>query len=120
MQGWRIEIKAFPKLTEFGSWRGRDPDSMYGGFYTQEQVRVRHHSSTHRLPLGQPFWQQARPLSYMQGAHWPSASLPGTGLPAFWVSCAKQASTHVCLSPMKGLRWWLRLMLVLMLCRSKM
>ena len=39
VQGWRIEIKAFPKLTEFGSWRGRDPDSMYGGFYTQEQVR---------------------------------------------------------------------------------
>ena len=42
VQGWRIEIKAFPKLTEFGSWRGRDPDSMYGGFYTQEQVRGCH------------------------------------------------------------------------------
>lgn len=40
LQGWRIEIKAYPKLTEFGSWRGRDPDNMYGGFYTQEQVRA--------------------------------------------------------------------------------
>ena len=40
LQGWRIEIKAYPKLTEFGSWRGRDPEHMYGGFYTQEQVRT--------------------------------------------------------------------------------
>ena len=53
VQGWRIEIKAFPKLTEFGSWRGRDPDSMYGGFYTQEQVRGWPHLSTQQLSLGQ-------------------------------------------------------------------
>lgn len=41
LQGWRIEIKAYPKLTEFGSWRGGDLDNMYGGFYTQEQARLR-------------------------------------------------------------------------------
>ena len=44
-QGWRIEIKKYPKLTEIGSVRGR---SFFGdvsetenncGFYTQEQVR---------------------------------------------------------------------------------
>lgn len=48
-QGWRIEIKKYPKLTEIGAWRngtiiGRYPgtgnDSMrYGGFYTQEQIK---------------------------------------------------------------------------------
>jgi hexosaminidase len=47
-QGWRIEIKAYPKLTEVGAWRKESPkrgdrDSFdgqpYGGFYTQEQVR---------------------------------------------------------------------------------
>ena len=38
LQGWRIEIKAYPKLTEWGSWRGQDPGDMYGGLYTQEQV----------------------------------------------------------------------------------
>ena len=51
--GWRIEIKAFPKLTEVGAWRvertGRfgdqrpapQPDEpvTYGGFYTQEQIK---------------------------------------------------------------------------------
>jgi hexosaminidase len=48
-QGWRIEIKKYPKLTEVGAWRSgsqygpysdRTYDSTrYGGFYTQEQIR---------------------------------------------------------------------------------
>jgi len=57
-QGWRIEIKAYPKLTSIGAWRadrintdenisdwwGRAPlqadeQPTYGGFYTQEEIR---------------------------------------------------------------------------------
>ncbi|MBK5272191.1 MAG: beta-N-acetylhexosaminidase, partial [Bacteroidia bacterium] len=48
-QGWRIEIKKYPKLTQVGAWRngtivGRNPgtgnDSIrYGGFYTQKQIK---------------------------------------------------------------------------------
>lgn len=47
-QGWRIEIKKYPKLTEVGAWRhSKDlaagstvPDGeRYGGFYTQEEAR---------------------------------------------------------------------------------
>ena len=52
-EGWRIEIKAFPRLTEVGAWRverhGRfgsqrpypkkNEKATYGGFYTQEQVK---------------------------------------------------------------------------------
>ncbi|HVT33583.1 MAG TPA: family 20 glycosylhydrolase, partial [Rhodanobacteraceae bacterium] len=47
-QGWRIEIKRYPKLTEIGAWRrpagaaGTDADGKavrYGGFYTQDQIR---------------------------------------------------------------------------------
>lgn len=48
-QGWRLEIKKYPKLTEVGAWRtpagaaGRDPVTgkaiRYGGFYTQDEVR---------------------------------------------------------------------------------
>lgn len=46
-QGWRVEIKSLPLLTEKGAWRGPDevvPSSFgsgnkrYGGFYTQEQI----------------------------------------------------------------------------------
>ncbi len=48
-QGWRIEIKKHPKLTEVGAWRKgsqvgpysrREYDSTtYGGFYTQDQIK---------------------------------------------------------------------------------
>ena len=38
-QGWRIEIKRYPKLTEVGAWRTEADGSRYGGFYTQDQVR---------------------------------------------------------------------------------
>lgn len=38
-QGWRIEIKKYPKLTEISAWRIQDDGSVYGGYYTQEQIR---------------------------------------------------------------------------------
>jgi hexosaminidase len=38
-QGWRIEIKKYPKLTEIGSVRKNADGTTYGGFYTQEQIR---------------------------------------------------------------------------------
>lgn len=40
-QGWRIEIKKYPKLTEIGSIRESraDPSKEYGGFYTQEEIK---------------------------------------------------------------------------------
>lgn len=48
-QGWRIEIKNYPKLTEIGAWRNgsmvghyRDQTfdtKRYGGFYTQEEIK---------------------------------------------------------------------------------
>ena len=37
-QGWRIEIKKYPRLTEIGAWRG-EGDERYGGFYTQKDVK---------------------------------------------------------------------------------
>ena len=40
-QGWRIEIKKYPKLTEIGSKRKETmgDSTPYGGFYTQEEIR---------------------------------------------------------------------------------
>ena len=47
-QGWRIEIKKYPKLTEVGAWRDSKvcawgdvkPDGIrYGGFYTHDDIR---------------------------------------------------------------------------------
>lgn len=52
-EGWRIEIKTFPKLTEVGAWRvprygrfgagraqpKRSEKASEGGFYTQEEIK---------------------------------------------------------------------------------
>jgi hexosaminidase len=38
-QGWRIEIKGYPKLTEVGGWRTYEDGIRYGGFYTQDEIR---------------------------------------------------------------------------------
>ena len=38
-QGWRIEIKKYPRLTEVGAWRTEADGSRYGGFYTQDDIR---------------------------------------------------------------------------------
>lgn len=53
-QGWRLQIKRYPKLTSVGAWRTEIPGSVffnkrpdtlkgtpyrYGGFYTQKQAR---------------------------------------------------------------------------------
>jgi hexosaminidase len=44
-QGWRLQIRKYPKLTSVGAWRtpasvpGSPPQKPYGGFYTQQQVR---------------------------------------------------------------------------------
>jgi hexosaminidase len=51
-QGWRVEIKSLPKLTEIGAWNVRktgdfyklsqpadDEPRDYGGFYTQDDIR---------------------------------------------------------------------------------
>jgi hexosaminidase len=52
-EGWRVEIKAFPRLTEVGAWRverhgkfgsGRpypkkNEKATYGGFYTQDEIK---------------------------------------------------------------------------------
>jgi hexosaminidase len=61
-EGWRIEIKKYPRLTEIGAWRngidyGLDPkastawraDGKYGGYYTQKDIRelVRYAAARH-------------------------------------------------------------------------
>lgn len=51
-QGWRIEIKKYPRLTQVGAWRkgigfrldpkastAYGPDGRYGGYYTQADIR---------------------------------------------------------------------------------
>jgi hexosaminidase len=36
-QGWRLQIRRYPKLTSVGAWRGTG-GNRYGGYYTQAEV----------------------------------------------------------------------------------
>ncbi|MBC7270460.1 MAG: beta-N-acetylhexosaminidase [Streptomyces sp.] len=48
-QGWRVEIRKYPRLTEVGSWRARTKfghrasplweEKPHGGYYTQDDIR---------------------------------------------------------------------------------
>jgi len=40
-QGWRLEIRRYPKLTQIGAWRQPPGEGAkpYGGYYTQAQVK---------------------------------------------------------------------------------
>ncbi len=38
-QGWRIQIKKYPKLTEIGAWRNEGNGEKYGGYYTQKEIK---------------------------------------------------------------------------------
>ncbi|MFF0202153.1 beta-N-acetylhexosaminidase [Streptomyces sp. NPDC005017] len=58
-QGWRVEIRRHPRLTEVGSWRSRTKfghrasplweEKPHGGFYTQDDIReiVAHAAERH-------------------------------------------------------------------------
>ena len=38
-QGWRVEIKRYPKLAEIGAWRIDRDGQKYGGYYSQDDIR---------------------------------------------------------------------------------
>ncbi|MGY8887476.1 MAG: beta-N-acetylhexosaminidase, partial [Flavobacteriales bacterium] len=38
-QGWRIEIDAYPLLTEVGAWRTELDGTKHGGYYSKDEVR---------------------------------------------------------------------------------
>lgn len=65
-QGWRIEIKKYPKLTQVGSWRvdktnlvwgsrpqaKPDEPATYGGYYTQEQIKdIVHYAAQRNITI---------------------------------------------------------------------
>lgn len=98
-QGWRIEIKKYPKLTETGAWRdgtiiGGYPGSgndnfRHGGFYTQEQVKeiVAYAAARHITVI-------------------PEIEMPGHSSAAIaaypWLSCFPEEETNIPKHPSEG------------------
>ncbi|MGP8035042.1 MAG: family 20 glycosylhydrolase [Steroidobacteraceae bacterium] len=98
-QGWRLQIKKYPRLTTVGAWRvpsgsaalkDIDPATgkprLYGGFYTQAEVRrivayaaVRHIAIVPEIEL--PGHATAAIVAYPQLA---STDHPPTAVPSDW------------------------------------
>ncbi|HEX3570752.1 MAG TPA: family 20 glycosylhydrolase [Acidobacteriaceae bacterium] len=95
-QGWRIEIKRYPRLTAVGGYRPQtmppyQPGSMaptrsYGGFYTQEQIRrivayARERNITVVPEIEMPGHATAPLVAYPE---YGSAAKPLTSMPVGW------------------------------------
>src|SRR5262249_53257459 len=98
-QGWRLEIKKYPRLTDVGAWRvdaGQGPAAdidpktgkprVYGGFYSQDQVReivafaaARHVTIVPEIDM--PGHETAAIVAYPWLASTPT---PPTVVPADW------------------------------------
>ena len=79
-QGWRIEIKKYPDLTNIGAKRVEGDGSIHQGYYTQEEVK--------------------EVVAYAQKYHIqivPELEMPGHGLAAIaaypWLSCSGEEIT---------------------------
>ena len=111
-QGWRIEIKKYPKLTSVGAWRdgigfGLDParstrydkKGRYGGFFTQKQIRevvayaaARHITVVPEIEM--PGHSSAALMAYPQFAcEGAKISMPDKGGVFTGVYCAGKDST---------------------------
>jgi hexosaminidase len=79
-QGWRIEIKKYPRLTEVGAWRTEKNGTKYGGYYTQADIKevVAYAAERHITVI-------------------PEIEMPGHSSAAVaaypWLSCAQQPIT---------------------------
>jgi hexosaminidase len=95
-QGWRIEIKRYPKLTSVGGYRPQtmppyqpnsiSPTGPYGGFYTQEQIRrivayARERNITVVPEIEMPGHATAPLVAYPE---YGSALKPLTSMPVGW------------------------------------
>lgn len=88
-QGWRIEIKKYPRLTAVGAWRkgsmvGKYADQRfdtltYGGFYTQEQIReVVHYAAQRQITIVPEIEMPGHALAAL--AAYPNLSCTGQSL----------------------------------------
>ncbi|NOX87819.1 MAG: family 20 glycosylhydrolase [Calditrichaeota bacterium] len=115
-QGWRIEIKKYPKLTEVGAWRVDREDqpwrtreeqkpgekATYGGFYTQDDIReiveyARRRHVTIVPEIEMPGHTRAALAAYPQFSctGGPFTVLPGGYWPIRDIYCAGKDSTFL-------------------------
>ena len=102
-QGWRLEIKKYPRLTEIGARRKNKDGSVYGGFYSCDEMKQIINYASDRFI-------EVVPEIDLPGIHWPRSrpipNIPATGGPLIlrrsgvfsMMSCAPAIRKHLILS----------------------
>ena len=115
-QGWRIEIKKYPRLTSIGAWRVNHEDkswnsrpkqqigeqATYGGFYTQEDIREMVDYAQSRFVTIVPEIEMPAHVTSALAAYpflsctgGPFTVLPGSFWPVTDIYCAGKDSTFL-------------------------
>lgn len=115
-QGWRIEIKKYPKLTEIGAWRVDHEDqhwnarpkqqpgeqATYGGFYTQEDIKEmvayaqsRYIAIVPEIEMPAHVTSALASYPYLSCTGGPFTVLPGGVWPITDIYCAGKDSTFL-------------------------
>src|ERR1700721_1024081 len=95
-QGWRLEIRKYPRLTSVGAWRIDPNGTRYGGYYTQDEVRgiVRFAAARH-VRIVPEIEMPGHATAAIAAYPFLGAAIPEAGAPAPSVSAKWGTHTHL-------------------------
>lgn len=111
-QGWRIEIKKYPKLTEIGAWRDSTVNAhystqprtytveRYGGFYTQEEIKdIVEYASNRFIEVVPEIEMPGHSRAALAAYPFYSCTMEQMDVPGLWgvfddIFCAKESSIN--------------------------
>jgi hexosaminidase len=95
-QGWRLEIRKYPRLTSVGAWRIEPGGARYGGYYTQDEVRdIVRFAATRHVQIVPEIEMPGHASAVIAAYPFLGAANPASGAPAPTVSASWGVHTHL-------------------------
>jgi hexosaminidase len=95
-QGWRLEVRKHPRLTSIGAWRIEPGGAVYGGFYTQAEVRdIVRFAATRHVQIVPEIDLPGHATAAIAAYPLLGAAMPATGAAAPAVSSSWGVLTHL-------------------------
>ncbi len=95
-QGWRLEIRKYPRLTSIGAWRIEPGGARYGGFYTQDEVRdIVHFAASRHVQIVPEIDLPGHATAAIAAYPWLGAATRAAGATAPIVSSSWGVLTHL-------------------------
>jgi hexosaminidase len=95
-QGWRLQIRKYPRLTSVGAWRTTPEGERYGGFYTQDQVRdIVRFAATRHVQIVPEIEMPGHATAAIAAYPFLGSASPAAGAPPLHVSASWGILTHL-------------------------